>query len=82
MAGSLIDSMTGDFEPDEYHDTYREALQQVIEAKVEGKEVARPEGAEEETGVVDLMAALRASVDAAKQGRSEETGAAPESEAG
>ncbi|MQA87765.1 MAG: Ku protein [Streptosporangiales bacterium] len=72
MAGSLIDSMSGEFQPDQYHDAYREALEQVIEAKVEGREVVQPEGvAEEEGAVVDLMAALRASVEAAKKGRGE-----------
>ena len=39
MATSLIDSMTEDFEPDEYHDSYREALQELVEAKVEGRDV-------------------------------------------
>lgn len=76
MAGSLIDTMSGDFEPDQYHDTYREALQQVIEAKVEGREVVQPEGAAEEPAVVDLMAALRASVEAAKKDRGESEPAA------
>ncbi|QYC44831.1 putative DNA repair protein YkoV [Nonomuraea coxensis DSM 45129] len=69
MAESLISTMESDFDPGEYHDTYREALQHVIEAKVEGREVvAAPE--EEEAGpAVDLMAALRASVEAAKRER-------------
>ncbi|MER6507604.1 Ku protein [Nonomuraea sp. NPDC001636] len=72
MAESLITTMESDFDPSEYHDTYREALQQVIEAKVAGKEVvAAPE--EEEAGpAVDLMAALRASVEAAKRERTGE----------
>jgi DNA end-binding protein Ku len=69
MAESLITTMESDFEPSEYHDTYREALQQVIEAKVAGKEVV-PAREEEEAGpAVDLMAALRASVEAAKRER-------------
>ena len=72
MAESLIESMSGDFDPEQYHDEYREALQQVIEAKVEGREVVEQPVEEEETGsVVDLMAALRASVDAAKKTRGE-----------
>ncbi|HEX6754609.1 MAG TPA: Ku protein [Mycobacteriales bacterium] len=72
MAESLIESMSGDFDPEQYHDEYREALQQVIEAKVEGREVVEQPVQEEETGsVVDLMAALRASVDAAKKTRGE-----------
>ena len=63
MAQSLIDSMSGDFDPAAYQDDYRAALQQVIDAKVEGREVidapapdTAPAG-----NVVDLMAALRAS---------------------
>src|SRR3712207_39541 len=41
MAGSLIESMAGDFEPDEYSDNYRAALQEVINAKIEGREVVQ-----------------------------------------
>ncbi|MFG1704050.1 Ku protein [Nonomuraea sp. M3C6] len=69
MAESLISTMESDFDPSEYHDTYREALQQVIEAKVAGKEVIAPREEEEAGPAVDLMAALRASVDAAKRER-------------
>ena len=70
MARSLVESMTGDFEPEQYHDEYREALQAVIDAKVEGRELVEPEEQQPTAGnVVDLMAALRASVDAAKKGR-------------
>ena len=39
MAASLIDTMTEDFEPDQYHDAYREALEAVVQAKVEGNDV-------------------------------------------
>jgi len=70
MARSLVESMAGDFEPDEYTDNYREALEAVIEAKVEGREIVEPEEAQPTAGnVVDLMSALRASVDAAKKSR-------------
>ena len=70
MAESLIESLSGDFEPDQYSDNYREALQALIEAKVEGREVVQPaEPAADAGTVVDLMAALRASVEAARQGR-------------
>jgi DNA end-binding protein Ku len=69
MAGSLIDTLTGEFDPSQYKDEYREALQSVIEAKVEGREVVQPTETQPTSGtVVDLMAALRASVEAAKQG--------------
>ena len=73
MAESLVASMAGDFEPEQYHDDYREALQKVIEAKIEGREVVDTAPATPDTGqVVDLMAALRASVEAAKRSRGEE----------
>jgi DNA end-binding protein Ku len=76
MASSLIESMAGDFKPEEFTDDYRAALQQVIDAKVSGKEiVAPPEAEEAPSGAIDLMAALRASVERAKAAR--EAGAAP-----
>jgi DNA end-binding protein Ku len=72
MAESLVESMAGDFNPDEYTDDYREALQEVIDAKIEGREVVEPEEAQPTAGtVVDLMSALRASVEAAKKSRGE-----------
>src|SRR5215469_14710244 len=70
MAESLIESMTLDFDPDEYHDSYREALQELVTAKVEGREVMQPQEAgpsEEEPS--SLADALRASLAAAKSGR-------------
>ncbi len=70
MAGSLIETLSGEFDASQYKDEYREALQQVIEAKVEGREVVQPTEAQPTSGtVVDLMAALRASVEAAKSGK-------------
>jgi DNA end-binding protein Ku len=72
MAGSLIETLSGDFDASQYKDQYREALQEVIEAKVAGHEVKQPEQAQPTSGtVVDLMAALRASVEAAKKERGE-----------
>jgi DNA end-binding protein Ku len=70
MAASYIDTLRGEFDPDQYHDEYRQALEQVVEAKAGGvplpeTEEEEPEGAE----VVDLVAALRASVEAAKARR-------------
>ena len=71
MAGSLIETLSGEFDPTQYTDSYREALQAVIDAKVAGREVVQPEGQQPTTGtVVDLMAALRASVEAAKAKKS------------
>ncbi|MEV4197822.1 Ku protein [Micromonospora globbae] len=75
MASSLIDSMTGDFEPDAFTDDYRAALQEVIDAKVEGREVVQPEEVEEAPpAAVDLMAALKASVERARAARGEPAG--------
>ncbi|GAB3852373.1 Ku protein [Micromonospora andamanensis] len=72
MATSLIDSMAGDFHPDEFTDDYRAALQEVIDAKVEGREVVQPEEVEEApAAAVDLMAALKASVERARAARGE-----------
>jgi DNA end-binding protein Ku len=72
MAASLIDSMAGEFAPDEYTDDYRAALQEVIDAKVEGREIVAPEEEEEApAAAVDLMAALRASVERARVARGE-----------
>jgi len=78
MASSLIDSMAGSFKADEFTDNYRAALQEVIDAKVEGREIVQPEEAEEApAGAIDLMAALKASVERAKKARGE----APETRA-
>jgi len=72
MASSLIDSMAGSFKPEEFTDNYRAALQEVIDAKVEGREVVAPEETEEApSAAVDLMAALKASVERAKAARGE-----------
>jgi DNA end-binding protein Ku len=69
MATSLVDSMTEDFDPGEYHDDYREALQQMIEDKVEGREVAPPPEPAAEEEPASLLDALQASLDAANRGR-------------
>lgn len=69
MAESLVEMMAMKFEPDDFKDEYKEAVMKVVRAKVEGREdlVEAPE-AEAETTVVDLMAALKASVERAKAG--------------
>ncbi|MGH1564329.1 Ku protein [Mumia sp. DW29H23] len=74
MAQSLVESMQGDFDPEEYTDDYEVALDELVEAKLEGNEVVQPavgEGAEQPDNVVDLMAALQASIDRAKSGEGE-----------
>src|SRR4051812_1859017 len=68
MAQQLIDSFSGDWKPEQYKDTYRDALCEVIEAKRKGKEVHVASEPEEEQPT-DLMTALRASVAASKGGR-------------
>ena len=69
MAAQLIEAMTGEFDPAEYRDEYRDALMQVIESKVEGRETIEMDKPEEPTKLVDLMAALQASVTAATSAR-------------
>jgi DNA end-binding protein Ku len=69
MAESLIDSMTVDFDPDEYHDSYREAVLEVVAAKTEGRQVLQLEAPQADTaGTSSLADALRASLAAAKGG--------------
>ncbi|MEV5709489.1 Ku protein [Actinoallomurus sp. NPDC052274] len=82
MASSLIDTMTSDFDPGEYKDAYREALESVIQAKVEGREVVPPEAPEEVPAGADLLSALRASVEAAKKGRTDKGDGAERKAAG
>ena len=67
VAGTLVDALQEPFDPSRYHDRYREALLQLIESKTEGKQVVVPEGEGQPAPVGDLMAALRASIEAAKQ---------------
>ncbi len=69
MARQLIDSLTTDFESDKYHDDYRERVLALIEQKAAGQEIVVEEPTEEPTKVVDLMAALEASLAAVKKGR-------------
>jgi DNA end-binding protein Ku len=69
MAAQLIEAMTGEFDPASYRDEYREALMQVIESKIEGRDTVEIEAPEEPTKLVDLMAALQASVNAATTAR-------------
>jgi DNA end-binding protein Ku len=63
MAGQLIDSLSGEFEPDKYHDEYREAVLSYIKKKAKGGTVTIEEKEPERPAVADLMEALRASVE-------------------
>ena len=80
MAEQLIESMTGVFSPENYHDDYRKALMAVIEAKVAG-EAPAPAKKVEPTRIGDLMAALEASVAAARDARREGEAAKPKAKA-
>jgi DNA end-binding protein Ku len=69
MAEALISSMSGDFDPTEFTDDYRAAMESLIEAKTTGGDVQPvPEVADTGAAVVDLMSALRASVERARGG--------------
>jgi DNA end-binding protein Ku len=68
-AVEAIEQLSGTFVPAQYTDRYREALEDLIEAKIEGREVVRPAAAAEEATVTDLISALQASVDAAVKAR-------------
>jgi DNA end-binding protein Ku len=68
MARQLIDSLSTEWQPEKYKDTYRERVLELIEQKAQGKEIA-VQPAEEPQEVPDLMAALEASVQAARQNR-------------
>jgi DNA end-binding protein Ku len=65
MAVSLVKAMAKSFKPEEYRDEYEEALKKVVEAKVKGEKIIAPAMPKAELG--DLMAALRASIEAAKK---------------
>ncbi|MGE5674854.1 MAG: Ku protein, partial [Mycobacterium leprae] len=73
MAINLVQSLSGEFVPGQYENRYREALLAVIEAKATGETVTQVAQAPPAGRVVDLMEALRASVQLAREGRGEET---------
>jgi DNA end-binding protein Ku len=69
MANQLVESLTGSFEPGRYRDSYREQVLDLIEKKAAGEALVAAAPRSSTTAVVDLMAALEASVQAAKQAR-------------
>ncbi len=72
MANMLVESLAGDYEPDDYEDDYAVALDALVKAKVEGGELAVAPAAADSSGeVVDLLEALQRSVDRAKAARGE-----------
>ena len=62
LARQVIDSLVADFEPKELESVYRSNLRELLEAKLAGQEISKPEPVEDEAPVIDLMEALRASV--------------------
>ncbi|GAA0329061.1 Ku protein [Bacillus carboniphilus] len=62
----LIDQLTAEFNPEEFHDDYREAVLKFIESKRTGEEFVTPEEKDKPSNVTDLMAALQASIDRTK----------------
>jgi DNA end-binding protein Ku len=74
MASSLVDSLSGDYVPEEFEDDYAEAVEALVSSKIEGGEVKEAPAAKgEETEVIDLLAALQRSVDRAKAAKRGET---------
>lgn len=63
MAKQLVETLSADFDPEKYHDEYREELLSLIERKAAGEEIVAPPNVEERGKVVDLMAALEASLE-------------------
>jgi hypothetical protein len=68
MAQQLVDGLSKPFAPEEYPNQTRAALLEFLEAKAAGTEIAEPEEAESPAPVIDLMAALKASLAAAGGG--------------
>jgi DNA end-binding protein Ku len=68
MAKSLVENLSDDFDPKKYDDTYRKELLALIRKKAKGAKLPEPQE-EDEAEVVDLMAALRESVEETKKGR-------------
>ena len=81
IANALIDLLQETFDPAKYKDAYREAMMNVISAKLEGHEYVAAEAPAAAPPSVDLMAALRASVEAAQQRKGDTAKAAPLSRA-
>jgi DNA end-binding protein Ku len=68
IARQLVDSLSEPFEPERYHDTYREQVLDLIERKAAGEEIAvQPAREESDAPVPDLMSALKASLDAVRE---------------
>jgi DNA end-binding protein Ku len=80
MAKALIESLADSFDPSRYKDEYKEAVMKVVQAKIDGEVIEAP-AAPQTAKVMDLMEALRASVEAAKKSRKTHGREAPAAEA-
>jgi len=69
LARQVIDSLVGEFDPSELTSEYRQNLRQMLEAKLDGQELKKPEPVAEETPVVDLMEALKRSVEEVREAK-------------
>ncbi|MFZ1917558.1 MAG: Ku protein [Terriglobales bacterium] len=67
VAHQLIEALAGEWDPEKYHDTFQENLKKLIETKLEGGEVQAVEQPKKLAPVVDLMAALKQSLENAKK---------------
>jgi DNA end-binding protein Ku len=80
MARQLVESLVGEFDPEEYKNEYRNELRAMLEAKLAGQEIARPEPAPE-APVIDLMDALKQSVAQAQKDKGKPAAAKPKKKA-
>jgi DNA end-binding protein Ku len=76
MAKTLVESLSDTFDPERFQDNHKEALMKVVEAKVQGQETVTAPEPETAPRVMDLMEALKASVEAAKKSKPETAEAA------
>jgi DNA end-binding protein Ku len=74
MAKMLIDSLLAEFEPQKYHDAYRENLMAMIQAKVEGKQIVETVETKHKAPVVDILEALKMSLAEVKKPNRSSTG--------
>ncbi len=80
VAHQLIEALAGDWDPDKYHDTFQENLKKLIETKLEGGEVQEVEQPKKLAPVIDLMAALKESLENAKKPAGSEKSSGREAE--
>ncbi|MGW1988135.1 non-homologous end joining protein Ku [Streptomyces collinus] len=76
MALQLVDALSGEWQPERYHDTYQEKVRELVKAKAEGQEVTVADAPPEATNVLDLMRVLEGSLEAARSGRGDRGGKA------